>query len=111
MKRWRVIVELSALRDIEEAQLWLAERDPDAAERWFNSIYDTIGSLEIFPERCPFAPEDKSIKLGIREIFHGHRHINTVFFSRLERTRSISCMFATAHGWLWAKRNLLNNHL
>ena len=73
MKRWNVIVELPAQQDIAEARLWLAEREPDAAERWFDSIYDTIGSLEIFPERCPLAPENKFLKTEIREIFHGRR--------------------------------------
>jgi plasmid stabilization system protein ParE len=73
MKRWNVIVELPAQRDIAEARLCLAEREPDAAERWFNSIYDTIGSLETFPERCPLAPESKSFNTEIREIFHGRR--------------------------------------
>jgi plasmid stabilization system protein ParE len=74
MKRWNVIVELPAQRDIAEARSWLAEREPDAAERWFNSIYDTIGSLEVFPERCPLAPESKTLNTEIREIFHGRRH-------------------------------------
>jgi hypothetical protein len=48
MKRWNVIIELPAQRDIAEAHLWLAEQAPDVADRWFDSIYDTIGSLEIF---------------------------------------------------------------
>ena len=74
MRRWSVIVELPAQRDIAEARLWLAEREPDAADRWFNSIYDTIGSLEIFPERCPLAPESKTLRTEIREIFHDRRH-------------------------------------
>ena len=74
MKRWNVIVELPAQRDIAEARLWLAERDPNAAARWFDVIYDTIGSLEIFPERCPLAPESKSFNSEIREMFHGRRH-------------------------------------
>jgi plasmid stabilization system protein ParE len=73
MKRWNVIVELPAQQDIAEAHLWLAERDPAAADRWFNGIYDTIGSLEIFPERCPLAPESNHLNLEIREIFHGRR--------------------------------------
>ena len=47
--RCRVIVEVSAWQDIAETHLWLAERSPDAAERWFDSLYDTIGSLELFP--------------------------------------------------------------
>lgn len=73
MKRWRVIVELPAQRDIAKAFLWLAEREPDAANRWFNNIYETIGSLEILPERCPMAPESRTLKTEIREIFHGRR--------------------------------------
>jgi len=73
MKRWNVIVELSVQRDIAEAHLWLAEQAPDAADRWFDSIYDTIGSLEIFPERCPLAPEGEFLNSEIREIFHGRR--------------------------------------
>jgi plasmid stabilization system protein ParE len=73
MKRWNVIVELPAQRDIAEAHLWLAGQAPEAADHWFDSIYDTIGSLEIFPERCPLAPETKSFNREIREIFHGRR--------------------------------------
>ena len=85
MKRWNVIVEFPAQRDIAEARLWLAEREPDAAERWFNSIYDTIGSLETFPERCPLAPESKSFNTEIREIFHGRRqHKYRILFTASE---------------------------
>ena len=73
MKRWNVILELPALRDIAEAHTWLAERDSEAADRWFDSLYDTIGSLQVFPERAPLAPESKHLRLEIREIFHGRR--------------------------------------
>lgn len=73
MKRWNVIVELPALRDITECHLWIAERDIEAADRWFYDIYDTIGSLEMFPERCPLAPESKFLNHEIREILHGRR--------------------------------------
>ncbi len=73
MKRWNVIVELPAQRDIAEAHLWLAEQTPDATGRWFDAICDTIGSLEIFSERCPLAPESEFFNVEIREIFHGRR--------------------------------------
>jgi plasmid stabilization system protein ParE len=73
MKRWRVIVELPAQQDIVEAHQWLEERDPEAANRWFNSLYDTIGSLELFPERYPLAPESCFFNREIREVFHGRR--------------------------------------
>jgi len=73
MKRWNVIVELPAQRDIAEAHLWLTEQSPAAADRWFDSVYHTIGSLELFPERCPLAPESKFLNVEIREILHGRR--------------------------------------
>jgi plasmid stabilization system protein ParE len=73
MTRCRVIVERSALEDIAAAHLWLAQYSPVAAERWFNSLYDTIGSLELFPERCHLAPESKFLNSQIREILHGRR--------------------------------------
>ena len=82
MKRWNVIIELPAQQDIAEARLWLVERSPDAADRWFNSIYDTIASLEVFPERCPLAPESKTLNAEIREIFHGRRqHKHRILFT------------------------------
>jgi plasmid stabilization system protein ParE len=86
MRRWSVILELPAQQDIAEARSWLAEREPEAAERWFKSIYDTIGSLETFPERCPLAPESKSFQTEIREIFHGRRqHRYRILFTVTEK--------------------------
>ena len=73
MKRWSVIVELPAQEDIAEAHRWLAERDSEAADRWFNSLYDKLDSLEMFPERCPLAPESQFFSAEIREAFHGRR--------------------------------------
>ena len=73
MKRWVVIVEIPAQQDIEAAYLWIAEHDDEAANRWFNSLYETIGSLELFPERCPLAPESRFFNQEIREAFHGRR--------------------------------------
>ena len=85
MKRWSVIVELPAQEDIAEAHRWLAERDPKAADRWFNSLYDKIGSLEMFPERCPLAPESQFFSAEIREAFHGRRqHKYRILFTVTE---------------------------
>jgi len=85
MKRWNVIVELPAQQDIAEAHLWLAEQAPKAADHWFDTIYETIGSLEIFPERCPLAPESEFLNAEIREIFHGRRqHKHRILFTVIE---------------------------
>jgi plasmid stabilization system protein ParE len=73
MKRWSVIVEEPAQKDIAKAYYWIAERNAEIADRWFGGLYRTIGSLETFPERAPLAPESKNLKREIREIFHGRR--------------------------------------
>jgi plasmid stabilization system protein ParE len=86
MKRWNIVVELAAQQDIAEAHLWLSEHNPDAADKWFNGIYDAIGTLEMFPERCPLAPESKFLNLEIREIFHGRRqHTYRILFTVIEK--------------------------
>ncbi len=85
MKRWNVIVEIPAQQDIAEAHRWLAERDLESADRWFNSLYNTIGSLEMFPERCPLSPESKFFNSQIRQIFHGRRqHKYRILFTITE---------------------------
>jgi plasmid stabilization system protein ParE len=73
MKRWNVIIELPAQQEIAAAHTWFAERDPQAADRWFNGLYDTMASLETFPDRCPLAPESRFFDREIRETFHGRR--------------------------------------
>lgn len=85
MKRWNVIVELPAQKDIAKAYYWIAERNTEAADRWFGGLYKTIGSLETFPERAPLAPESKHLQCEIREIFHGRRqHKYRILFTILE---------------------------
>ena len=73
MKHYQVIILPAAERDIGEACEWLEERDADAAVRWYNQLIGVILSLDIFPERCPLAPESHFFNAEIREIFHGHR--------------------------------------
>ena len=73
MKHYRVIILPAAERDIGEAYEWLAEQDAGAAVRWYNRLLEVVLSLEIFPERCPLAPETNFLDEKIREIFHGRR--------------------------------------
>lgn len=73
MKRHAVIIQPSAERDIGEAYEWIAEYDEQAAIRWYNRLLAVIFGLDVFPERAPLAPESKSLKREIREVFHGRR--------------------------------------
>ena len=69
------LVELTqkALDDIEEAYVWIVERSPDHASRWYNALLESIFSLENFPTRCPVAPESTLLGLEVRQLLYGKR--------------------------------------
>jgi len=69
--KYRVLVIPCAAAEIEEAYLWIAERAPESAVRWFNGLYSVIDTLETFPERCPHAPEDDFFQQEIRQLIYG----------------------------------------
>jgi len=73
VKRRAVIILPTAERDLEEVYAWLADRDAEAAIRWYNRLIGVILSLAIFPERCPLAPESPKFKNEIRQILHGQK--------------------------------------
>jgi len=71
-------VELSAqaTQDIEEHYVWIQERDPFAAEKWFNGVLVAINTLNYFPERCQVIPEHDNFVQQIRHfIYQKHRII------------------------------------
>ncbi len=85
MKHYQVIILPSAERDIGEAYEWLAEQDAESAIRWYNRLLEAIFSLEIFPDRCPLAPESEFFNAEIRETFHGRRqHKYRILFTTSE---------------------------
>jgi len=71
--KYRVLVLPRAAAEIEEAYLWIAERAPEGAVKWFNGLHSVIGTLETFPERCPHAPEDDFFQQEIRQLIYGKR--------------------------------------
>jgi plasmid stabilization system protein ParE len=63
-----------ALREIDQAITWLAERPPAAATRWHSQILEAVRSLQNNPERCPLAPENDWYSGGeLRQLLHGKR--------------------------------------
>lgn len=70
---YRVLISKKAWDDIEHVFFWLAARSPGAAERWRDSLFEVIDSLEQFPERCPLAPESGAFGTELRELSLGKR--------------------------------------
>ena len=71
---FRVLIETRAVRDLDEASGWIAQRSPEAAERWFNAIEAEIQSLARFPERYPRAREDGQFRYELRQLVYGRKH-------------------------------------
>lgn len=74
-KTYEVVLSAEAEANIEEAVAWIAEADPEAAERWYDGLIEAIGSLSRMPLRCPLAPESKLglIEQEVHQLLYG-RH-------------------------------------
>jgi toxin ParE1/3/4 len=71
--KYRVIIQPPAVVEMDNAYLWIAERAPDSATKWFNGLNVAIYSLEDFPQRCPLAEESKAFDVEIRQLIYGRR--------------------------------------
>jgi plasmid stabilization system protein ParE len=71
--KYRVIIQSPAAAEMDEAYLWIAERAPDGATKWFIGLEIAICSLEDFPQRCPLAEESRAFDVEIRQLVYGKR--------------------------------------
>ncbi|MCI0460405.1 MAG: type II toxin-antitoxin system RelE/ParE family toxin [Gemmataceae bacterium] len=67
-----VHITARALREIDEALDWLAERSRAAAARWHERLLEAIRSLE-HPERCGLAPESEWYPGELRQLLYGKK--------------------------------------
>lgn len=54
---YRLFIEVSAEKDIEEAFAWITGESRSSAIKWYRELLEAIETLKMFPERCPLAPE------------------------------------------------------
>lgn len=69
--RYRVVTLPSAEAEARAAYLWLYERSPAAAVRWYRELRRAIESLGDHPGRCPLAPENECFEEEIRQLLYG----------------------------------------
>ena len=94
--KYRVIIQPPAAAEMDEAYLWIAERAPDSATKWFNGLETAIYSLEDFPERCPLTEESKAFEVEIRQLIYGKRVDAYRILSPSLEMQFTFCTFATA---------------
>src|SRR5688572_26613184 len=66
-----VHITARALREIDGALDWLAERSRAVAVRWHERLMQAVRSLENNPERCALAPESEWYPGEVRQLLHG----------------------------------------
>jgi toxin ParE1/3/4 len=74
----RVVVLTRAQDELLSIALWLAERSPEGALRWLDAFDVAKAHLAANPFAFGLAPEDESVRRGIRQVFfktpHGRRY-------------------------------------
>ena len=71
MKRYRIEIKPTAENDLARRYRQIAEESPQNAVRWYRQIIEAIERLDVLAERCPLAPEDTDIRMGIRHLIIG----------------------------------------
>jgi plasmid stabilization system protein ParE len=64
--RYQIRITPTALSNAEEIYLWIKSGNLDAANHWFNGLFEEIDSLGLMPKRCPVAPETLLVGVEIR---------------------------------------------
>lgn len=71
MKKYRIDIKPTAESDLARRYQQIAEESPQNAGSWYLQTIEAIEKLDILAERCPIAPEDADIQLGIRHLIIG----------------------------------------
>ena len=83
-KKLRVEITEAAESDITEIWEYIAQDKPDAATAFILRLEEQIGTLEHFPERCPFVPENELLGTAYRHLLYGnYRTIFKIVESRV----------------------------
>lgn len=73
MSSHRVELTPLAIQDVVSAAQWIAVKNPPAAARWLDLTETQIQSLNLFPDRCPLAPEAKDVGSDVLQLVIGKR--------------------------------------
>lgn len=71
MKRYRIDIKPTAEKDLERRFTQIEKHSPESAVNWYLGLIDAIKKLDVLPQRCPIAPENRDIQRGIRHLVVG----------------------------------------
>ena len=75
MKKYRIEIKPTAENDLITRYQQIAEDSPQNALNWYLQTIEAIEKLDILAERCPIAPEDLDIQMGIRHLIIGNYRV------------------------------------
>jgi toxin ParE1/3/4 len=75
--RYRVELTAQAEAEIDRIFTWLSERSQDAANRWYESFWNSAERLQTFPRSCGVAPENAKFGVELRQILFGTKRGRT----------------------------------
>ncbi|MCA9412772.1 MAG: type II toxin-antitoxin system RelE/ParE family toxin [Candidatus Omnitrophica bacterium] len=72
---YRIKYSGPAEREIGQAFEWILSESGSRrlATEWFHKLVAAIDSLQVYPERCPIAPEDDYFEIEVRQLLFGKR--------------------------------------
>lgn len=70
--KYQVRITKTAESDFEEIWSYIAADSVEDASRFVFQFEDNIETLELFPERCPFIPENEILGTKYRHLVHGN---------------------------------------
>ena len=71
---YKVEITEIAAAEIDNAYLWLRERSPATAERWYQGLMASLATLRQNPRRCVRVLRRRSGEAEIRQLVYGRRH-------------------------------------
>jgi len=79
VKRYEVIVQPLAEKELREAFEFIRTDSPNAAATWLRGLYEVVKSMETLPKRFAFAREREDVNADVRQtVYHSHRILFTV---------------------------------
>lgn len=82
--KYRVEIAPSAEWEIEDAYRYIHADSPTNADRWRQGRYEVIEQLDLFPDGCGLAPENRRVDFEVRPTFYGtYRVLFTILDDRV----------------------------
>ena len=69
--KYTVLITPTAETEIWEAFAYINRDAPVSAQHWLRAIYEGVEALELYPGRCPVAPESEHVGEELRHLVLG----------------------------------------